>query len=173
MLFFHPDGKDQTRKKIADVYEHYKGLMYQIAFDVLHSREEAEDAVHEAFVYIVQNPDKLRGPISAETQTWLSIIVKHKALDIKRKQSRIETVEYNESMAAAEAPSEESEGDTDLLALLPDRQREIMRLRYYNDYPAKDIAGMLDMNLKTVEKTITRAKKSLKRKLEEGKYDEA
>ena len=42
----------EGRTEFEQVYRHYRGLMYEAAFRLLGSEEDAEDAVHQAFLYL-------------------------------------------------------------------------------------------------------------------------
>ncbi len=46
------------RQKFEYLYRTYKGLMFYVANQILHNIEDAEDAVHEAFIAIAQNIKK-------------------------------------------------------------------------------------------------------------------
>ena len=37
------------------IYERYRNLMYHVAYRILRNPQDAEDAVHQAFVSIIQN----------------------------------------------------------------------------------------------------------------------
>ena len=39
----------EERSKFEQLYLEYKGLMFHVAFDILHNEQDAEDAVHQAF----------------------------------------------------------------------------------------------------------------------------
>ena len=49
----------EDQSKFEKVYLTYKGLMYHTAFKVLNNEEDAEDAVHNAFVKIAENISKI------------------------------------------------------------------------------------------------------------------
>ena len=49
---------DKQRNDLAAFYEQYKNRFFNIAYSKLHNSEEAEDAVQEAFLRVVDNPNK-------------------------------------------------------------------------------------------------------------------
>ena len=49
---------DKQRNELAAFYEQYKNRFFGIAYSKLHNPEEAEDAVQEAFLRVVDNPNK-------------------------------------------------------------------------------------------------------------------
>ena len=46
------------RSKFEIIYLEYRDYMYRVAFAILHNVEDAEDAVHYAFVKIAENIKK-------------------------------------------------------------------------------------------------------------------
>ena len=47
------------REKFEILYEKYKGLMLYVADRLLLCREDAEDAVHQAFLSVIENLHKI------------------------------------------------------------------------------------------------------------------
>ena len=45
----------EDQSKFEQIYEKYLGLMYHVALKILENHEDAEDAVHQAFVSIAEN----------------------------------------------------------------------------------------------------------------------
>ena len=55
----------------------------------------------------------------------------------------------------------------DAIASLPPRYREVLLLKYYNGYSAREIAGFLSATPDAVTQTLHRARKKLAEILEE------
>jgi RNA polymerase sigma-70 factor (ECF subfamily) len=66
--------------------ENYGDALYSYALSRLRDRSAAEDAVQDTFLAALQARDKFSGKSPA--QTWLIGILKHKIIDLIRKQSR-------------------------------------------------------------------------------------
>ena len=45
----------EDKSKFTVLYEEYRDYMYRVALAILHNPEDAEDAVHYAFVKIAEN----------------------------------------------------------------------------------------------------------------------
>ena len=58
-------------------------------------------------------------------------------------------------------------GLADAMASLPPRYREVLLLKYYNGYSAREIAGFLSATPDAVTQTLHRARKKLAEILEE------
>lgn len=48
----------EEKSKFEQLYLEYKGLMFHVAYEILHNEQDAEDAVHQAFVKIAENIKK-------------------------------------------------------------------------------------------------------------------
>lgn len=51
---------DEQRTFIEELYKNYERKMYGVAFGILHNKHDAEDAVHSAFIRIIENVEKIR-----------------------------------------------------------------------------------------------------------------
>ena len=58
---------EAEKSKFVQVYEAYQGLMFHTAFRLLRQPEDAEDAVHEAFLYLAKNIGKISEAVSPKT----------------------------------------------------------------------------------------------------------
>jgi RNA polymerase sigma-70 factor (ECF subfamily) len=58
----------QQRSDFEKIYLTYRGLMFHIANNILQNDEDAEDAVHNAFVAIAENIQKIEEPVCPKTK---------------------------------------------------------------------------------------------------------
>lgn len=149
------------RSKFEEIYLSYRELMYQVAFRRLNNPQDAEDAVHHAFVKIAEHIQRIE-PISPKTKQLAVTIVENRAIDILRARSRHPVTEFDEGLCAFW--QEEPECDN-LLArcinMLPDLQRQVIWLKYCHGYTLHEISSMLDISLSWAQKLDQRAKKKL------------
>lgn len=166
MLYLQMIENDDDKEKFEEIYTRYRRLMYFVAFKIVGNEPDAEDAVQQAFVSIIENLEKI-GPIdSPQTKSYVAIVAEHKAIDIVRAKKRV--VEWDDNIMgfAIEPPGDS--GLADAIATLPGRYRELLLLRYDNGYDTMEIAKMFNMKRGTVQKMIWRAKEMLSKKMEEG-----
>lgn len=88
----------EEKSKFEQLYLEYKGLMFHVAYEILHNEQDAEDAVHQAFVKIAENIKKIDDPICPKTHSYVVTIVENKAIDQYRKQQKHQTVELIEEI---------------------------------------------------------------------------
>ena len=156
------------KSKCEQLYLEYKGLMFHVAYEILHNEQDAEDAVHQAFVKIAENIKKIDDPICPKTHSYVVTIVENKAIDQYRKQQKHQTVELIDDIQGTNA---HYEGDNDLtkcILKLPARYREMILLRYHHGYSVREIAGMMGISLPAAIKLDQRAKQKLKKLCEEA-----
>ena len=72
------------KSKFEYVYLTYRAFMFYIANGILHNAQDAEDAVHNAFLSIAKNIEKIGDPASLKTKGYISIITERKAIDLYR-----------------------------------------------------------------------------------------
>ena len=159
-------GEDKT--KFEQIYAEYRGLMFYVAYEILHNEQNAEDATHQAFVRIAENIRKIDVPVCPKTRSYVVTIVENKAIDQYRKQQKHQTVELIEEIQGTNA---HYEGDNDLtkcILKLPARYREMILLRYHHGYTVREIAKMLGLSLPAAIKLDQRAKNKLKKLCEEA-----
>ena len=158
----------EEKSKFEQLYLEYKGLMFHVAYEILHNEQDAEDAVHQAFVKIAENIKKIDDPICPKTHSYVVTIVENKAIDQYRKQQKHQTVELIEEIQGTNA---HYEGDNDLtkcILKLPARYREMILLHHHQGYSVREIAKMLGLSLPAAIKLDQRAKNKLKKLCEEA-----
>lgn len=154
----------EDREKFETVYREYGGLMYHIAYGVLKHRQDAEDAVHGAFLKISKHMDQIQEPVSLKTKNYVAVSAEHEAIDIWRKKRREAAVrlEESEDEPVAYIKSNTENGLADCILRLPARYRELVLLKYGQGYSLREIAGLFDISLAAAVKLDQRAKRKLK-----------
>lgn len=59
LLYLQMLETPEEKSLFEQIYLEYRGLMYHVAYEILHNDQDAEDAVHQAFVKIVENIKKM------------------------------------------------------------------------------------------------------------------
>lgn len=156
---------EALRDRFEQLYLHYRRMMFYTAMRILHDEPDAEDAVHQAFLSILENFERIADLEDPKTQAYILVTTERKAIDIVREGKRFVEAEMDQLGAEYEPP-----GISDLSAAmerLPARYRRVMLLRYQDGYTVKELADMLGMKRGTVDKLLWRAKLRLKQLLDE------
>lgn len=135
------------------LYHRYRDWVVTLALRFCGNQDDALDVLQETFAYFFR---KLPGfELRSQFKTFLYPAVKHLALTRKRRMhAGLEGVEP--AVVPAAAHSE------DLLAGLPDDQREVVWMRFVDEMDLKEIAQALEIPLGTVKSRLHVALKFLK-----------
>lgn len=161
MIYLQMIGTEAHRSKFEQIYTQYHGLMYHVAYRLLQHPQDAEDAVHHAFVTIAEHIGKIEEP-GPRTKSYVAIIAEHKALDILRKRYRHGETVLDETVTGAEIEYTGDDPLTRCINRLPVNQRHVIWLKYHYGYDLREIARMLNLSHAAAIKTDQRAKAKLK-----------
>lgn len=160
LIYLQLIDSPRDRSKFEKIYYAYRDKMYAAAFAILHNEEDAEDAVHHAFVKVAENIEKIFEVECPKTAAYVVTIVENKAIDLYRKKKKHPTVPLDD-MAGLDI---QYTGENELarcIAALPARYRQILMLKYYHGYSTREIAKMLSLSTANVSKIEQRAKAKL------------
>lgn len=151
----------EDQSKFEKIYITYKGLMYHIAYKILNNEQDAEDAVHSAFIKIAENIGKIDVPMCPKTQNYVVTIVENKAIDFYRANQRKHSGLYLDEISGIEVEETRVHGLAACMAKLPPRYRQVILLKYYHGFSCKEIAKQLNLTEANAIKLDQRAKKKL------------
>jgi RNA polymerase sigma-70 factor (ECF subfamily) len=151
----------QDRAKFQEIYETYKGLLFHVALKILENPQDAEDAVHETFVSVAENFEKIHGPKCHKTKSYLVTIVEHKAIDLYRKKKNHPKVALDDAVMGFSAAYEGDDGLARCILKLPARYRDFLLLKYDQGYENKELEKILGLSPSAVRKLDQRARDKL------------
>jgi RNA polymerase sigma-70 factor (ECF subfamily) len=170
----HASAGDSTA--FAELVREHQGMVFSIAYHYLQDRSLAEDLAQEVFLELYQNLVRIQS--AAHLTFWLRRVTANRCIDQGRKKLRRRELALEESPepAAAASPSDPLllQRLRQSLALLPERQRMVVILRFQEGLGPAEIAEALEMPVNTVKSTLHRSleelRKGLTRKLREVRY---
>lgn len=151
----------EDQSKFENIYNSYKGLMFYIANKILHNEQDSEDAVHNAFIKIAENIDKIGDPVCPKTKVYVVTIVENKAIDLYRANQRRHKVTYLDDISGIEIEESNLQGLAACMTKLSPRYRQIILLKYYHGFSCKEIAKQLNITEANAIKLDQRAKNKL------------
>lgn len=175
MLIFYLqliDSKEE-KSKFESLYLTYRNLMLNRAYDILHDTGLAEDAVHNAFLRILKNPQKIIDVNSIKSKAFVMIIAENEAKRIYNKEHRATFVNLNEDIMES-GFEEKLEDDFNVhiikkrIEQLPDIYTDVFILKYFNDLTDKQIASTLSISVSAVRKRLLRGKHLLLSNIKDG-----
>ncbi len=157
--------------KFERLYRAYRALMFQVARRVLRSEQDAEDAVHQAFLKLAEAPELLPEAPGPRARALLVTVAERKAIDLWRVRQRRPTEELDETVLVYDRPVEPDGTLAAAMAALPPRYREVLLLKYYNGYSNGEIAQLLSLENANVSQLLHRGRERLARELQERGED--
>jgi len=155
-----------------EVYIRYKNLMFKIAYDILHSEASAEDAVHDAFMYIAENIQATHNRTEKEIIAYIVEATRGRAYNIYNKTKRLVSLNTDiddsddSDYFKVESTYVSDIGLNEALKQLPQNFFDILALHYVVGYKTKEIAELMGIKQDSVQKRIKRAKDRLKEIME-------
>lgn len=149
------------QSKFEKIYHTYKGLMFHVAYQILHNEEDAEDAVHNAFVKIAEHISKIDLPVCPKTKVYVVTIVENKAIDLYRQNKRRSREIPLDDIVVPYVKNQELQGLAACMEHLPVRYRQVILLKYQQGLSNQEIAKHLDISEANAIKLDQRAKKKL------------
>ncbi|SER57574.1 RNA polymerase sigma-70 factor, ECF subfamily [Gracilibacillus ureilyticus] len=151
----------ENQKNAFDLfYEKYHRYIFQIAYNIIKNRLEAEDICHDVLIEIYQKANQYstdRGSVKA----WIAIRTRSRALDRLRKKTellanKMEDILTKVSPAADQYVIENMEKEVLQRALnrLPLEQRQAIYYMYFDQFTQKEIALELGRPLGSVKSSV-------------------
>lgn len=149
-----------------------KNKLFRFALKFLGNEEEAKDVVQEVFIRIWNGRDQMNEVQNWEA--WCMRITKNLSLDrirsLTRKQTQpIENVFHvkQDSLSPLEATElKESMVRIDqIIAGLPEKQRQIIHLRDVEGYSYNEICDILELDMNQIKVNLFRARNAVREKL--------
>lgn len=161
MIYLQMIETKAERTRFERIYDAYKELMYHIAFEILQQEQDAEDAVHLAFISIAENIGVIEEP-GPRTKRYAAVITENKAVDIRRKRQRLTFCSLEEEAMGIPVKMEDGGWLAACINQLPALQRQVIWLKYDCGYNLREIAKMLRISYAWACKLDQRAKIKLR-----------
>jgi RNA polymerase sigma-70 factor (ECF subfamily) len=157
------------REAFAGLVRAYQGPVYNLAYRMLGSPAEAEEAAQETFVRVYQrlatyDPQQ-------KLSSWVLAIASHYCIDRLRRRRLVslplDEAPAQEAAEPAEAPelallAQEREREIQtLLAGLPEAYRLVLVLRYWQDLSYEEMARLLGTSESAVKARLHRAREMM------------
>ncbi len=168
----------RDREAFRQLYEACSPQLFGIALRLLRRRDLAEDMLQDAFTRIWHRADSYR-PEAGQPMTWLTSVVRNRALDVLRTETLRRTEPLDEDDEAPAALPDESPGPLALLEQAADAlqmrgcleaidgpQRQCLALAYYHGLSHSELAEHLGSPIGSVKVWLRRGIDRLRRCME-------
>lgn len=168
------EGDEQA---LSELYGRHAPMLLALARRILGTTEDAEEALQEAFVQAWSRAGRY-DPGRSSVSTWLALLVRSRSIDRLRTRQvvdRTETQAHREDRrthASAEGvgrvlDDERRQRVRRELATLPEEQRRVLEMAFYQGLTQREIAETAGLPLGTVKTRTLLAMKKLRGALRE------
>ncbi len=156
---------------LRHAYDRFGGAVFHLAVRSLASQADAEDVAQATFVAAWLKRDTF-DPGRGSLLGWLLGIARNKIVD--RLRERVREGKVEQSLRGQPEPAHDEQPDlvvdrlvvADQLARLPDEQRRVLELAFYDDLTHQQISQTTGLPLGTVKSHIRRGMASLRQRWE-------
>ena len=149
-----------------------KNKLYRFALRFLNNEEEAKDVVQEVFIRVWNGREQMKQVENWEA--WCMRITRNLSLDRIRMITRKQTQPIEETFNLHHqslTPHESTEmGESmvkiaQMIAELPEKQRQVIHLRDVEGYSYQEISEILELDMNQVKVNLFRARNSVREKM--------
>jgi len=157
----------EDRERLEQLYLDYRRLMKYAAFQILGEDAAAEDAVHDAFLRLMDHVDRIDPANVHQTRAFLAVIAKNAARDRLKMEGRRRSAEERLGQSLNTKPPSD-QGDLDAWELLqeiralPEEYRELLMLKINTDFSDEELAKILGLSTYALRKRLQRAREALR-----------
>lgn len=163
------------RLAISELYDRFGSLVYRMAYQLMPTQADAEDAVQEIYIRLWQSAGRY-DPDRASLATWVILISRRHLVDqLRRMRVRPKLAGMDENAAAGESSEdgpevglltdERQERLRQRIATLPELQRQVIELAYLGGKTLREIGVELDKPIGTIKSALSRALAGLRERV--------
>ncbi|MBK9043609.1 MAG: RNA polymerase sigma factor [Saprospiraceae bacterium] len=153
--------------------EKYQNMVFTLAFRVLQNHEDAEEVAQDVFVKVFNSLKNFQQ--KSNFKTWLYRIVYNESINrLRSRKKRVPLVDLNEKTTlhlfdpgSINDSSDEIKFIQKAIQNLPETERIILSLYYYEDMPVKEIAKITELTETNVKTRLFRSRQKLYDELKE------
>ena len=139
------------KKGFKMLMDNFQVPIYNYIRRLVVSHEDAEDVLQEVFIRVYRNLDQFRGESSLST--WIYRIATNESLRLLNTRKDEEAIDYENELAVK---------FQEAILSLPEKQRLIFNLRYYDELDYEEISRILDSKVDTLKVNYHYAKEKIK-----------
>jgi RNA polymerase sigma-70 factor, ECF subfamily len=160
------------REALAALYHRFSGSLLAVAQRILGERREAEDLLHDVFLEVWRQAGQF-DPARGTVRAWLLIRMRSRSLDRKK------SAAFSRGVPLEQQPEEARTTAYDALApdrgvvrralaALPEEQRVVLELGYFEGLSSTEIAARISAPVGTVKSRVAAALTRLRSGLAPG-----
>ena len=156
-----------SKEEVADLYRRHGSMVYQICLMLLKNVPDAEDATQTVFRKVMEQDKPFRDP--EHEKAWLIVTARNECKNQLKHWWR--TRRAGEEALQTLTWEQPEDGELwEYILSLPEKERMVIYLYYYQGYSTLEMAEILEKNPSTVRTWLVQARWKLKDILEVNEY---
>ena len=145
-------------ERLTYLFDKYSDLLYRIALVRLQNREDAEDAVQDAFIKYISSPFVYSS--DSEERAWFIRVLENGCRDILRRRTVRDHVPLDEVYDLS-VEDEVSQGVFESISKLSEKYRTVILLHYLEGFSVEEISKSLSLSKSAVKMRLLRGREEL------------
>lgn len=161
--FSEPNSRNWAFHQLV---EKYSGRLYSHIRRMVLSHDDTDDVLQNTWIKVWQNLDNFRA--ESGLYTWLYKIATNESLVFIRKRKRKMAENYEEAIHSSESTGFAGPGSDEIqhrlqkaILQLPDKQRLVFNLRYYDEMPYEEMSQVLGTSVGALKASYHHAAKKV------------
>jgi RNA polymerase sigma-70 factor (ECF subfamily) len=177
LLIFLGIISEEERDLVNEIFSKMNGKMYHISYNILKSKADAEEAVAETFLKIIENINKISALPCPQREPYCVIILKNETINIIRKRKKsidVEDIDYlgydDQSYNFEDEVIEIVDWEYLISHMdrFSDDEKVFVHLRFFNEMNYKEISKFFDISEEATKKRGQRILRKLRLSYEGG-----
>lgn len=155
-----------TPEVLTETFKSLSDGLYRVAYYILESENDAQDAVQDLFVKLWGNRDQLDTVLNFKA--YCTTLMKNLCIDRLRKEQRVQGIEVETDIVESRRVDEDYDAREKLervlaaIERLPERQRDVMKMYVLEEMSYDEIAQKTGMTNLTLRVLLSNARKTLR-----------
>ena len=145
----------------------YKSSIHSYIYFIVHNKDLTEDIFQETFVKVIMTIKQGRYTENGKFKAWITRIAHNLIIDNFRQERKLCDGTIEDNIVRRQVLSDVKK----LVKHLPDSQREVLEMRYYQDLSFKEIADITGVSINTALGRMRYAILNMRRMAEENSIE--
>ena len=161
MLYLQILEEPEEKIQFEEIYVKYRDAMFRVAEGILHNDQDAEDAVHNAFLRIIKRFSRFQKTPVEDLAPLMAVIARNEAISLQRKKKDSAPLgEWDRFAETAESVSD-YHALVETFSRLPQTYRAALEMKLLG-YSDGEIASKLGLSKTAVSTRISRGRQLLR-----------
>lgn len=161
MMYLQMLDTPEEKVRFEEIYLRYRGLMYHVAEGVLHNGQDAEDAVHNAFLRIIKRFSRFQETPVKDLAPQVIVIARNEAISLQRKRKDAAPLEDWDGFAETAESVSDYHTLVETFTRLPQTYRGALEMKLLG-YSDGEIAAKLGLTKTAVSTRVSRGRQLLR-----------